>query len=157
MKLLQYYNLIVVQIIYKTIYFFSRCPNYGALPAGCYLKQSTSDPICCKEPECTFKNTKNQTSGYLTPPTPPPGVIIGGVATPTPIPSLAPSPGSITPSVGPTPKPAREYCCLHCCFAYIMTMVYFILMSFNFFGHFRFYLILYIFVSYSDYIICHYY
>ncbi|XP_052816208.1 uncharacterized protein LOC128242861 isoform X2 [Mya arenaria] len=81
-----------------------RCPHYAALPKECRLVPSSSDPLCCKEPKCEFVNTKNQTSGYLTPPTPPPGVIDGGVATPTPPPTLAPSPGYVPPSTTPGPK-----------------------------------------------------
>ncbi|WAR11991.1 CO6A5-like protein, partial [Mya arenaria] len=81
----------------------SECPHYAALPKECRLVPSSSDPLCCKEPKCEFVNTKNQTSGYLTPPTPPPGVIDGGVATPTPPPTLAPSPGYVPPSTTPGP------------------------------------------------------
>ena len=84
-----------------------RCPSYGSLPAECTLVQSSSDPLCCKEPKCVFQNTKNQTTGYLTPPTPPPGVIYGGAATPTPMPTIAPSAG-YSPTPGPsTPAPRK--------------------------------------------------
>jgi len=53
-------------------------------------------------------NTNNVTSGYLTPPTAPPGVIEGGVATPTPQPTMAPSPG-YSPTPGPSTTPKRKY------------------------------------------------
>ncbi|XP_052233684.1 uncharacterized protein LOC127846468 isoform X4 [Dreissena polymorpha] len=86
-----------------------RCPHFGQLPAECTLVKSSSDPLCCQEPKCVFQNTKNQTTGFLTPPTAPPGVIDGGHATPTPLPTMAPSPG-YSPTMGPSTTPAPQVC-----------------------------------------------
>ena len=65
------------------------------------MEPSSKDPLCCQEPKCAFVPYTNQTTGFVPVPTPPPGVIDGGVATPNPIPTLKPSPG-YHPTPGPT-------------------------------------------------------
>ncbi|KAJ8302981.1 LOW QUALITY PROTEIN: hypothetical protein KUTeg_019377 [Tegillarca granosa] len=93
-----------------------RCPEYQALPNGCFMVQDPQDPLCCKIPKCDIPPKYSNYSGYVSLPTPKPGVISGGSVTkaPTPAPKPTPGPGltyapGLQPSPQPTSAPKRKY------------------------------------------------
>ena len=63
--------------------------------------------MCCKLPKCKIPPTYNNQTGYVSIPTPKPGVITGGSVTKasTPVPYVTPLPGQPNPTPGPTPAP----------------------------------------------------
>lgn len=80
------------------------------------MVQDPKDPLCCKIPKCNIPPKYSNYSGYVSLPTPQPGVISGGSVTqaPTPAPKPTPGPGltyapGLQPSPQPTPAPKRKY------------------------------------------------
>ena len=90
---------VVVLKQFKTL--FHRCAKYTGLPSTCTLISDPQDPICCKVPKCTYTQGSG-TTGFATAP---PGVISGGIVTPTPQPALPTPPGYTGPPLMPTQAP----------------------------------------------------
>ncbi|XP_060081054.1 uncharacterized protein LOC132560404 [Ylistrum balloti] len=87
-----------------------RCPHYGALPAGCVMETSPSDP-CCRRPKCNPNQMVRPTLPFVAP-TLPPGVT-GPVPTPKPTPidtDIYTNPPPIINGVG---KPKDQYKCMY--------------------------------------------
>ncbi|XP_076113274.1 uncharacterized protein LOC143080959 isoform X2 [Mytilus galloprovincialis] len=85
-----------------------RCAKYTGLPATCTLIPDPQDPICCQAPKCTYTNG----TGFATAP---PGVISGGIVTPTPQPYQQPTqyPGYTGPTSAPTLAPTYKDVCVY--------------------------------------------